>query len=207
LRERTIDSFKKLITTWEWNPNYDISDGPIIVGAHGTNKEMAMKIVSSGFAILSIFEEGFFGKGIYFSSHCIYTFPYFSSFKDPSIIISYILPGNPYPVTELPSGKNSLRGSPILSGYQSHYVVTRSDGLPFTEADYENESMNRYDEIIIGLEAQALPLFVLSINPNNFGALSEKYQRNRAQNPDTPNDSSEEINTENEVLQESLLEV
>jgi len=177
MRKRTMDSYKKLITSWEWNKDDEISNSPILVAAHGTSYETAKKIMSGGFATLSLLDDGFYGQGIYLSSQCIYTFPYCAIYNDPCVIICFIIPGNPYPVTENPVGKFTLSGCNILSGYQSHYVITRRDGLPFTEVDYENEGVVSYDEFVVAQEAQVLPLFVLLMDKSNFQEISEKHQR------------------------------
>jgi hypothetical protein len=39
-----------------------------------------------------------------------YAIPYFSKKQDPTLIISYIIPGNTFPVVEDPSSENNLVG-------------------------------------------------------------------------------------------------
>jgi hypothetical protein len=48
-------------------------------------------------------DVGFFGSGIYFTTSAKYSIPYFATKPNPAIIISYLIPGNPYPVVEQPS--------------------------------------------------------------------------------------------------------
>lgn len=56
--------------------------------------------------------------------------------------------GHPYPVIEHPREPNSLLGHPLKVGYQSHYVVTGIDGMPFSGKG------QKYDEIVINQEVQ-----------------------------------------------------
>jgi hypothetical protein len=188
LREKTINQFQNYIAMWDWNKGLDISDSPIVVAAHGTSTKTGWKIVSSGFAALSTLDDGYYGNGIYFSSHCTYTVPYFSMHGDPCLIICSIIPGNPYPVIEAPNDENSVKGSNLITGYQSHYVVTRTNGYPFTQEDYNTENAPSYDEIVVFQEAQVLPLFLLVIDSSNIRELVTAYQRQIPQVNKTIND-------------------
>lgn len=60
--------------------------------------------------------------------------------------------GNPFPVVEERNEKNSLLGSPLKSGYQSHYVLTEISGTPVTRIDPSKN--HHYDEIVVIQEAQ-----------------------------------------------------
>jgi len=68
-----------LVTSYTWNSHK--TEVPIIPAAHGTDLVVAKQICSSGFAALSSLDAGFYGKGIYFSSSCMYTTPYFATKK------------------------------------------------------------------------------------------------------------------------------
>lgn len=48
---------------------------PIIPTIHGTNADVAFKICSTGFSALSTLDEGYYGKGIYFTSSAHYALP------------------------------------------------------------------------------------------------------------------------------------
>jgi hypothetical protein len=191
LREKTISQFQNYIAMWDWNKDLDISDSPIVVAAHGTSAKTGWKIVSSGFAALSTLDDGYYGNGIYFSSHCTYTVPYFSVHGDPCLIICSLIPGNPYPVIEPPNDENSVKGSNLITGYQSHYVVTRTNGYPFTQEDYDSENPS-FDEIVVFQEAQVLPLFLLVIDSSNIRELITAYQRQIPQ-VTKPNNNKDEV--------------
>src|SRR5688572_13984988 len=72
----------------------------------------------------------------YFTSSARYALPYYATKENPSVLICYAVPGNPFPVIENPSNKaddpngSSWIGKPLASGYQSHYVLTTRDGMP-----------------------------------------------------------------------------
>lgn len=139
---------------------------------HGTDNSIAWKIVTTGFVSLSTLDAGWYGKGIYFSSSAKYIIPYYSSKKIPTIIISLVIPGNPYPVTEDPNSSESLIGAAPKEAYQSHYVLVNSNGLPPGK-----EIQNPLDELVIIQESQILPLFLLLPKNGSIMQLYEKWQR------------------------------
>jgi len=99
--------FQKLESSFPWNKEGSAAIVPML---HGTDAMIAEKICETGFAALSSLDAGFFGKGIYFTSFSMYTLPYISSRKIPAIILSWVLPGHVYPVTEDHQG-SSVDGS------------------------------------------------------------------------------------------------
>jgi len=172
-RKKTIDHFLDIAHKWSWNKENSISEGLILPVVHGTEASLAWKIAAGGFATLSTLDAGFYGKGIYFSTSALYTLPYFANRRSPAILICLTAPGNPYPVTESPNTKTSLVGKPLLSGYQSHYVVTTSSGFPLSEKHWELEQ--KYDELVLNQEAQIVPLFLLEIDPRNLMTLVSQF--------------------------------
>lgn len=54
--------------------------------------------------------------------------------------------------------KDSFLGSPLRSGYQSHYVLTEISGTPVTKIDPHRKY--RYDEIVVVQEAQVRSPFI-----------------------------------------------
>jgi len=176
LRSKTIQYYRDIYLSWNWNKDLEISESPILAVVHGTDAKKAWSVASSGFANLALLDEGFYGRGMYFSSSALYTLPYFSIKKDPCILICFIIPGNPYPVIEAPSDKPNLRGSHLTVGYQSHFVTTLRNGLPFRAADFENNE-KQYNEFVIDQESQVLPIFLLSIDRKNLATLSRAWER------------------------------
>jgi len=147
---------------------------PILPTAHGTELFLAEKIAQTGFANLSSLDAGFFGSGIYFSTHVMYTLPYFSTKKSPAVILSYIIPGNTYPVVEHHRSAQSLLGKPMQGGYNSHYVVTNKNGSCIDKRQHDGTF---YDEIVIPNENQIVPAFVFEIDPSNFKQVFEEWDR------------------------------
>lgn len=146
---------------------------PIIPTAHGTELFLAEKIAQTGFANLSKLDAGYFGSGIYFSTFVMYTLPYFAPKKKPSVILSYVVPGNIYPVKEHHKSPDSLLGKPLQSGYNSHYIVTTKSGTCISE---EREG-STYDELVIPLEGQIVPAFIFEISNENFKDLNASWDR------------------------------
>jgi len=89
---------------------------------------VAKCIAATGFANLNTTDDGYYGKGIYFTSSVLYAFPYYGRSREPVVIVSWVLPGNSYPVIEDQMSSNNLCGKALLSGYNSHYVLTGPDG-------------------------------------------------------------------------------
>jgi len=202
-RHKTIDYFLDNAHKWSWNKENSISEGLILPVVHGTEASLAWKIAAGGFATLSTLDAGFYGKGIYFSTSALYTLPYFANKRSPAILICLTAPGNPYPVTESPNTLNSLVGKPLLSGYQSHYVVTMSSGFPLAEKHWEVEQ--KYDELVLNQEAQIVPLFLLEIDPRNLMSLVSEFldktppktkDRERSENRISDDDNRSETKTQ-----------
>jgi len=172
-RVNVIEVFKQKMESWTWNKDLSIEDSVILPMVHSTEEKIAWSIAASGFAALAALDAGFYGKGIYFSSSALYTIPYFATKKEPTILICLTAPGNPFPVIEHPKEDNNLFGKLIKPGYQSHYVLTSKSGNPWTE---KNGPKNRYDELVLDLEAQVVPLFLLKIDKSNFPQLLEDFK-------------------------------
>jgi len=152
-----------------WNSNIAVK---IIPQVHGTNFKTACAICNTGFATLSLLDKGWYGKGIYFTSSAKYATPYFATKPNPTILIAYVIPGNPYPVIEHPKSENNLTGSALASGAQSHYVVTSIDGMPM-----QKPQSNCFDELVITQESQVVPAFILVLDKSNLAALLQTFNR------------------------------
>uniref|UniRef100_A0A6B2L0J1 PARP catalytic domain-containing protein n=1 Tax=Arcella intermedia TaxID=1963864 RepID=A0A6B2L0J1_9EUKA len=167
LRKSARDMFLKQCLNWSWNSDLAVEDGFILPVVHGTDEEKAWKIAQNGFASLSILDDGFYGRGMYFTTSAAYTLQYIAKVLKPTILICLIIPGNPFPVVEDPSKPGTYRGSCISTGYQSHYCRTSFLGLPYKEKDL-TEKKKPYDEIVLNQESQVLPLFLLLISSKNI---------------------------------------
>jgi len=180
-RQKTIQHYINTYLTWDWNKDLEITNSPVLAVVHGTDIKKAWSVASGGFANLSLLDSGFYGSGMYFSSSAFYTIPYFVSSTEPAIIICFVIPSNPYPVIEFPQGLNSLSGTVITRGCQSHYVVTTLHGLPFTEDNYL-QNQPQFNEIVIDQEAQILPIFILEVDEKSCKKLGKIYQQEIPQN-------------------------
>jgi len=171
-RKATMDYFFEKVNVWEWNNNLSVENGQILPVVHGTGANIAWKIAQGGFAALSKIDAGFYGKGIYFSSHALYTLPYVVSAKEPAILICLIIPGNPFPVIVGPQEPNSFLGAPISNGYQSHYVITNIAGNP-----WKKENGKQFDEIVVPMEEQILPMFLVLLEKSALVDALQEFQR------------------------------
>jgi hypothetical protein len=168
-RAWVYSKYSKRVSTFDWNRSTEL---PIIPAVHGTDKIIAWNICASGFAALSALDSGFYGKGIYFTSSCLYAVPYFASKKNPTILVCLLIAGNVRPIIESRDGTDSFMGVAIDPGYQSHYVCCKRDGLicPINFEKY-------YDEIVISQEGQIVPIFVVHVDKSCLPSLISKFQR------------------------------
>jgi len=143
----------------------------VIPMIQGTSEEAVWQICQQGFGIASTTDDGFYGRGIYFTS----TLPYASRYAKPSnkeigyrvFLLSMVIPGNPYPVTENPwdehkGKKTGYHGQACRPGYQSHFTLVNADekdAFP-TKLPPPFNPDKVADELVIFEASQALPLFV-----------------------------------------------
>jgi hypothetical protein len=155
LRTYIHEKYQQLAREFTWYEELT----PIIPCVHGTDQSAADKIISQGFSALASLDAGFYGKGIYFTSSVKYAYPYFYNKNGPVVLVTLGSFGNAYPIVEAPTDVGNFLGKPIMSGYQSHYVLTKKDsGLPVTEMHTSNE----YDELIASQEAQVVTIYMVT---------------------------------------------
>jgi len=158
-KEKIYAEFHRKVDEWEWNARRNVHILPCL---HGTDLEVAHNIADTGFVALSSLDCGWYGKGIYFTTNCLYALPYFASKENPAVIIAYTLPGNIFPVSEHHVSTNSLMGKPVQAGYNSHYVLTSKDG------EVWGGEKEHYDELMIEQESQIVPIFILRIDKHSI---------------------------------------
>lgn len=144
----------------------------IIAALHGTDGPTADKIAETGFAALSLTDGGYFGKGIYFTTYAMYCLPYLVARSKPVFVISYIIPGNAYPVIEHQESAESLLGTALQVGYNSHYVSTNQAGEPAGP-----ESSQIFDEFVIPQESQVVPAFIVNLAPPGVKKMHKSWNK------------------------------
>jgi len=106
----------------------------------------------------------------------MYTTPYFATKKNPVILLCLVIYGNPYPVVEKIFSSENFRGKPLVTGFQSHYVVVHKAGDPVSVGDYET-GIKTYDELVIEQESQIVPIFLLKVRLQNMSELIADFGR------------------------------
>jgi len=119
------------------------------------------------------------------TSYADYAVCYSKAAAEKILVLSLVIPGNIYPVTEQPSDINlmtisdeesskakkkpaeTLLGKPCKNGYQSHYAYIyghrsegRTFGWPCTDPHWKG---TKYDELVIFQDAQAVPKYVIYV--------------------------------------------
>jgi len=172
LRQWMMHQFGDLAQSLPWNRIGELV--PIVPMVHGTDAAVCWKIIDTGFSALSSLDAGFYGCGIYFTSSAQYALPYYSTKRNPAVLICLAIPGNVYPVTEHRKDENSLIGQPIKSGYQSHYVLTTKDGNPCKQREAPG---SHFDELVLGQEAQVVPIAIIEFSQDKLIPFAKTFQR------------------------------
>jgi len=157
LRSYAHARYMELGTKYAWNDPDDLV--PIVPVVHGTDYDIGLSIAAQGFCALASLDAGFYGKGIYFTTFTNYAIPYFIKKTRPAVLVSLGVFGNAYPVIEAATAEGSLLGQPIMSGYQSHYVVTKKDGTPITDTHG-----TEYNELVVSQESQVVSIYLVKIS-------------------------------------------
>eukprot|EP00026_Physarum_polycephalum_P000707 Phypoly_transcript_00708.p1 GENE.Phypoly_transcript_00708~~Phypoly_transcript_00708.p1 ORF type:complete len:1240 (+),score=205.52 Phypoly_transcript_00708:184-3903(+) len=160
-RQRVYNSIKLL-------PQVKHNRGVQIIRAwHGTTYPVARSIMEHGFGSLAVLDEGWFGKGIYFTSFPEYAERYCTSKQDPCLILCYLVIFNPYPlVYEDAADQLIFEGKGNYRNFQSHYVPVSK----YSEVDFRPPKPGttpEFDEIVIFQESHILPHAIIKLNHNN----------------------------------------
>jgi len=146
-REKTLEFYENYFNKFSWNKDITVPIVPCISGC-ASESEVSEKI-KCGFS--SSEGTGRFGQGIYVNTAPI-------SQKFDTFLISYVIPGNVFPISPDDLTKSKpVTGNPIKAGYNSHFVLVHKE----TEEIANLETGNQMAEIVIGQQAQIIPAFVV----------------------------------------------
>lgn len=128
---------------------------------HGCHRNALPDILSEGFAPLGGLDDGWYGKGIYFTSSAAYAARYCND-TDACLIMCYILILNPFPIVFSDGRRFNGRGN--YKNYQCHYIPVSPVGGSNT-LDYQPPPSGTddalYDELTVFQEATILPQIVV----------------------------------------------
>lgn len=145
----------------------------------GTSENAAYRIIKNGFGTVASLNDGWYGKGMYFTSVMKYASHYarFSSSNGCKIfLMSLVIPGNVYPATEnafVPDSKSptgysdnpfGLKGKAPKTGYQSHYVLVNNFHPVSKVNNMDGDEMGVFEGW------QTLPLFL--VYTSEFGKIN-----------------------------------
>jgi len=135
----------------------------ILLVWHGTTVPIAHSIMKLGFASLAKLDEGWFGRGIYFSTYPEYSLRYCFDSTEPCLIMSYIILSNPYPVVFEDATPNlKMLGKGGYKNYGCNYVPVIHNG----GTDYRPPKpgvSHKYDEVVIFQESHILPKLIIHL--------------------------------------------
>jgi len=156
-----LTPLQEQINNSQWNSGTTV---PVITMLQGTSEDNVWQIAQTGFAVVATRDEGWYGRGIYFTSHADYALYYAepNSRGEKIITINYVVPGNVYPVCENPKESDSLSGKPCAKGYQSHYLKVSTNASTFGLPAKADET-HWYDELVIFQESQVVLKYVVYV--------------------------------------------
>jgi len=157
--------FIALLDSFLWNRSSQIK---LVPAFHGVNSDSIDSICQNGFACVATTDEGFYGKGIYFTSDLEYASQYAKKEESGvrNILVALLIPGDFFPVVEHPHEPNSYYGKAAKSGVQSHYTLVKKESKQTAYPIDKDELFNakrHANEVVVFQDSQALPLFLLKI--------------------------------------------
>jgi len=184
-REEFMGVFNSKASKHYWNHGTNPDETLLVLPMmHGTDEETCWKVCGLGFGASAY--DGYYGKGIYFTSDLDYSkqFAIEKAGENGKIgaVVCLVMPGNVLPVIEHPTLDE--KGNPfttrddqgiklvpnpegyhhqnVRKGYNSHYTLVPQ--VPVKEAfpiKGNYDSANHADQLVIFQQPQALPLFVV----------------------------------------------
>jgi len=149
--------------TKQFSPQPEDKGVSIFAGWHGTSKEVVSQICSGGFASLATTDQGFFGKGLYFTNSIDYAQRVYS--KGNILLLCWIATSNLFPV--IFDDMSDLLGKPHFQNYDSHYVpVCPSNPNNPNEVVYnacKPQQQPVYDEFVVFDESQVFPRYIVHL--------------------------------------------
>ncbi|CAF0794228.1 unnamed protein product [Adineta steineri] len=151
---------------------------------HGCNKQLLPQLLGEGFASLGQLDDGWFGKGIYFSSSAEYASRYCPQNENSCLIMCYVLVLNPFPVIHNDAPKHAkprdfrFYGRGNHRTYQCHYIPVAPVSGEKSTMDFrpspEGTDRAIYDELVVFESANILPQIVVHLKPSE--SLSPQIQ-------------------------------
>jgi hypothetical protein len=154
-----LDAFCNRFTMWN---STDESRPKVIPMLQGSSAAAVWQICQQGFGVTATTDDGFYGRGIYFTSKLSYAAQYAKTGTEGKVfLLSMVIPGNSFPVVENPQEKGNLVGQACRPGYQSHFTLVDGRNVQTAYPIKGAIDSNTAEELGVFNEAQALPLFVI----------------------------------------------
>ena len=164
-RKVFLDWFLTSAGKFEWNN--DPAKPKCVPMLQGTSKGAVWQICQQGFGVVATTDDGFYGRGVYFTSKLSYAANYAqqSGGDGKVFLLSLVNAGNTFPVIEHPEQPGSLLGQACRPGYQSHFTIVDSpdhtQAFPTKYAVIDDATTA--DELVVFDHAQAVPVFVFYV--------------------------------------------
>jgi len=159
-RQLFLDWYDKFAAKFPWNKEIVNSDSPgkVCLMVHGTTATVVESICTLGFGTVAKVDDGFYGKGKYFTSNLSYASKYTSA---KAFVMVAVYPGNVYPVVEHPhkEKEKGFLGSACMAGFNSHFTLVAGKEIKSAFPITGKEDADTVDELVVFQDAQVLPIF------------------------------------------------
>lgn len=157
-----LDFFSSQFLSYETDPRIQIL--PLFHIAR--TEQSALQICEHGFSNSAILEDGWLGKGIYFSSNLEYLIQKYGKPNDKGeyfVLFCYVILGNAYPVIENPETTSDVKGKGCKIKYDSHFSVSKDPKLNIPCEKDDPDFLHHFDEFCVFQQNQILVNYVLTL--------------------------------------------
>jgi len=162
-RQWVLKPFEEMTHKCPWNTSLST---PVVCLLQGTSEEVVWQICQTGYAVVATRDDGWYGRGIYFTSSAQYAMYYAkqNTQGEKILTLNFLVPGAIYPVIEDPRNESeSLVGRPCQKGHQSHYARVNTQLSPQFGYPAVENTQDTYDELVVFQESQVVLKYVLFV--------------------------------------------
>jgi len=132
---------------------------------HGTQKNKIDSIFTIGYSSLTLWDPGFFGRGIYSAYEAEYSYRVYGKGPDGVLIFNWVACYSPLPVVH--DDMDRLRGKANYENYDAHFipVVPQDPDNPYENTYWPRKPGDNYvyNEIVVFETAACLPRYLVEL--------------------------------------------
>jgi len=158
-RQTIHQFFTELATPFKEDPSSAVSQ---LLVWHGMSSQTSFQgVISTGFANLATTDPGFFGKGIYGTTHAEYAKRVYAQ-PTGTLVLNKVAYLSGFPVIKT----DKFNGSPNYGNYDAHFVLVSPRNS--SKVNYDATPCNQlhtYTELVVFHQAATLPCYLVTLQP------------------------------------------